>query len=53
MHKFLVYFMYLFISALHVSGLLLAHVQNQAYNFRQWFKSPGYDVSAPVRIELV
>jgi hypothetical protein len=27
MHKFLVYFIYLFTSALHVSGFLLAHLQ--------------------------
>jgi hypothetical protein len=32
--------MYLFISALHVSGFLLAHLQ------KQWVKSPGYGVSA-------
>jgi hypothetical protein len=30
MHKFLIY---LFTSALHISGLLLAHLQGQVYNF--------------------
>jgi hypothetical protein len=33
MHTFLVYFIYLFTSALNVSGFLLAHIQMQAYNF--------------------
>jgi hypothetical protein len=33
MHKFLIYFIYLFASALHVSGFLLAYLQRQAYNF--------------------
>jgi hypothetical protein len=31
LHKFL--FIYLFSSALHVSGFLLAHLQRQVYNF--------------------
>jgi hypothetical protein len=39
MHKFFIYFIYLFTSALHVSGFLLAHLQRQVYNF-------GYGVSA-------
>jgi hypothetical protein len=46
MHKFLIYFIYLFTSALHVSGFLLAHLQRQVYKLRQWFKSAGYGVSA-------
>jgi hypothetical protein len=37
MHNFLIYFIYLFTSALHVSDFLLAHLQRQ---------SPGYGVSA-------
>jgi hypothetical protein len=32
MHKFLIYFIFLFTSALHVSGFLLVHLQRQAYN---------------------
>jgi hypothetical protein len=32
MHKFQIYFIYLFTSALHVSRFLLAHLQRQAYN---------------------
>jgi hypothetical protein len=40
-------FIYLFTSALHVSGFLLAHLQRQVYvQLRQWFKSTGYGVSA-------
>jgi hypothetical protein len=34
MHKFLIDFICLFTSALHVSGFLLAHLQRQAHNFR-------------------
>jgi hypothetical protein len=31
MHKY--FFIYVFTSALHVSGFLLAHLQRQVYNF--------------------
>src|SRR5215510_7285933 len=43
MHKFLIY---LFSSALHVSGLLLAHLRSQVYNCGSGSKSAGYVVSA-------
>jgi hypothetical protein len=33
MHKFLIYFICLFTSALQVSGFLLAHLHRQVYNF--------------------
>jgi hypothetical protein len=33
MHTFFIYFIYLFTSALHVSGFLLAHLHRQVYNF--------------------
>jgi hypothetical protein len=38
---------YLFTSAVHFSGFLLAHLQRQVYvQLGQWFKTPGYGVSA-------
>jgi cytochrome b561 len=41
-HKFLIYYIYLFTSALHVSGFLVeADIQ-----LWQWFKSAGYGVSS-------
>jgi hypothetical protein len=49
MHKFLIYFIYLFTSALHVSGFLLANLQRQAYNFSSSSSMLGM-VSAPQEI---
>jgi hypothetical protein len=50
MHKFVIY---LFTSALHVSGFLLAHLQRQVYNFGvvqdSWYVS-GAD-TIPRRLE--
>jgi hypothetical protein len=48
MHKFLIYFIYLFISTLHVSGFLLAHLQRQVYNFGSGSSLLGM-ASAPAR----
>jgi hypothetical protein len=48
MHTFLIYFIYLFTSALHVSGFLLAHLQRQVYNFGSGSSLLGM-VSAPWR----
>jgi hypothetical protein len=48
MHKFLVYFIYLFSSALQVSGFLLVHLQRQMYNFGSGSSLLGM-VSAPGR----
>jgi hypothetical protein len=47
MHRFLIYF--LFTSALHVSGFLLAHLQRQVYNFGSGSSLLSM-VSAPRRI---
>jgi hypothetical protein len=48
MHNFLIYFIYLFTSALHVSGFLLAHLQRQAYKLGSALSLLGM-VSAPGR----
>jgi hypothetical protein len=39
------YFIYLFTSALHVSGFFSTSSEARV-QLRQWFKSPGYGVSA-------
>jgi hypothetical protein len=46
MHKFFIYFIYLFTSALHVLGFLLAHLQRHVYNFGSSSSLLGM-VSAP------
>jgi hypothetical protein len=48
MHKFLIYFIYLFTSALHVSGFLLAHLQREEYNIGIGSRYPVAVVSARV-----
>jgi hypothetical protein len=50
MPKFLIYFINLFTSALHVSGFLLAHLQRQVYNFGSGSSLIGM-VSAPYPIK--
>jgi hypothetical protein len=48
MHKFFIYFVYLFTSALRVSGFLLAYLQRQAQNLGSGSSLLGM-VSAPGR----
>jgi hypothetical protein len=48
MHKFLIYFIYLLTSALHISGFLLASLQWQTDNFGSGLSLLGM-VSAPGR----
>jgi hypothetical protein len=58
MHKFSIYFICLFTSALHVSGFLLAHLQGQVYKLDSgssllgMVSGPGGD-TIPKRLELL